>query len=67
MLETGKNPDSYMGGMVLVWTCQDINGDGYPDIFQTNISHPVESDYSRKWSDPSLFYQSGAERNYRSE
>jgi enediyne biosynthesis protein E4 len=33
--------------------CADVNGDGYLDIFLTTISHPVESDFSRKWSDPS--------------
>lgn len=65
MLEPGKNPDSYMGGNGFGLDCQDINGDGYPDIFQTNISHPVESDYSRKWSDPSLLLiNQGPKGNY---
>ncbi len=32
--------------------CGDINSDGMIDIFATAISHPVASDYSRKWSDP---------------
>lgn len=54
MSEPGKDAASYMGGNGFGLDCQDINGDGYPDIFQTNISHPSETEYSRKWSDPSL-------------
>lgn len=52
--EPGKVPISYVGGNGFGLDCQDLNGDGYPDIFETNISHPVDADYSRKWSDPSL-------------
>ncbi len=64
-LEPGKTADSYMGGNGFGLDCQDINGDGYPDIFLTNISHPVESDYSRKWSDPSLLLiNQGPKGNY---
>jgi hypothetical protein len=32
--------------------CDDINGDGVDDILLATISHPVVSDYSREWSDP---------------
>ncbi len=32
--------------------CDDIDNDGFMDLFQTAISHPVDEDYSRKWSDP---------------
>ncbi len=65
MLEPGKTADSYVGGNGFGLDCQDMNGDGYPDIFLTNISHPVESDYSRKWSDPSLLLISqGPKGNY---
>lgn len=39
--------------------CEDANGDGLPDIFLTAISHPVDSDYSRKWSDPSQLLING--------
>ena len=53
-LEPGKTPETYMGGNGFGLDCQDLNGDGYADIFETNISHPVDADYSRKWSDPSL-------------
>jgi hypothetical protein len=52
--EPGKTADSFVGGNGFGLDCQDINGDGYPDLFETNISHPVDADYSRKWSDPSL-------------
>ena len=34
--------------------CQDIDGDGQMDIWLATISHPVDSDESRKWSDPSM-------------
>jgi enediyne biosynthesis protein E4 len=41
--------------------CQDIDGDGVLDIWQASISHPVDADFSRKWSDPSqVFLGSGA-------
>ena len=53
-LEPGKTPDSYLGGNGFGLDCQDLNGDGYADIFETNISHPVDADYNRKWSDPTL-------------
>ncbi len=53
-LEPGKDAATYMGGNGFGLDCQDINGDGYADIFQTNISHPSETEYTRKWSDPSL-------------
>jgi hypothetical protein len=53
-LEPGKLPAEYVGGNGFGIDCQDVNGDGLADIFQTNISHPSETDYGRKWSDPSL-------------
>ncbi|MDB4938344.1 MAG: hypothetical protein JWP87_5316 [Labilithrix sp.] len=34
--------------------CTDIDGDGQMDIWLAAISHPVDSDESRKWSDPSM-------------
>ncbi len=33
--------------------CQDIDGDGHMDIWLATISHPVDGDFSRQWSDPS--------------
>ncbi len=42
----------YIGNNGFGLDCGDFNGDGRMDIFITAISHPVASDYSRKWSDP---------------
>ena len=47
------DPAMYVGSNGFGIDCQDINGDGLPDIYMATISHPVDSDYSRKWSDPS--------------
>ena len=33
--------------------CGDIDNDGDFDVLLSTISHPVASDYNRKWSDPS--------------
>jgi hypothetical protein len=45
--------------------CQDINNDGYLDIFVTAISHPVSTDYKRKWSDPTtLLINKGPAGNF---
>ncbi len=45
--------------------CDDINNDGLMDIFQTAISHPVDGDYSRKWSDPTqLLINGGPDRGF---
>ncbi|CAF1645266.1 unnamed protein product [Adineta ricciae] len=53
LVEPGKNMSNYVGSNGFGIDCEDINGDGLNDIFLTTISHPVESDYNRKWSDPS--------------
>lgn len=42
----------YVGSNGFGVDCDDIDGDGYNDIFLATISHPVNSDYLRKWSDP---------------
>lgn len=34
--------------------CQDVDGDGHLDVWLAAISHPVEADHGRKWSDPSM-------------
>lgn len=51
--EPGKNLSNYVGSNGFGIDCEDINGDGLNDIFLATISHPVESDYNRKWSDSS--------------
>jgi hypothetical protein len=51
--EPGKDASSYVGSNGFGIDCDDINGDGLDDIYLATISHPVSSDYSRKWSDPS--------------
>ena len=50
--EPDKGPGEYVGSNGFGIQCEDFSGDGLPDIFLTAISHPVDSDYSRKWSDP---------------
>ncbi|CAF2064927.1 unnamed protein product [Rotaria magnacalcarata] len=51
-VEPGKDTNTYVGSNGFGIDCEDINGDGLNDIFLATISHPVESDYNRKWSDP---------------
>ncbi len=53
MIEPSVDPSMWDGSNGFGIECQDIDGDGYPDIYMATISHPVDSDYSRKWSDPS--------------
>ena len=47
------DPATWIGSNGFGIDCADIDGDGYLDIFLTTISHPVNADLSRKWSDPS--------------
>jgi len=57
---TGRGKDDEPNATSATWVgdngfgvdCDDIDNDGFMDIFQTAISHPVSADYSRKWSDP---------------
>ena len=52
---------SYIGSNGFGIDCQDIDGDGHRDIWLATISHTVDSDESRKWSDPSqLLINKGA-------
>lgn len=54
-------PTTYVGSNGFGIDCQDIDGDGHLDIWLATISHPVSSDFSRKWSDPSqLLINQGA-------
>ena len=50
--EPDAGPLTYDGSNGFGIDCDDIDGDGVPDILLATISHPVDSDYSRKWSDP---------------
>jgi enediyne biosynthesis protein E4 len=51
--EPGKDASNFVGSNGFGIDCDDIDGDGLDDIYLATISHPVTSDYSRKWSDPS--------------
>jgi hypothetical protein len=48
------DPSLWIGSNGFGIDCQDIDGDGQMDIWLATISHPVDSDASRKWSDPSM-------------
>lgn len=52
-VEPGKGPGQYVGSNGFGLQCEDLTNDGLMDVFLTTISHPVASDYLRKWSDPS--------------
>lgn len=52
--EQPVDPSKYVGSNGFGIDCQDIDGDGNMDIWLATISHPVDSDESRKWSDPSM-------------
>jgi hypothetical protein len=63
--EPDVTPEQYMGSNGFGIQCEDATGDGLMDIFLTAISHPVDSDYSRKWSDPSqLLVNTGPDAGY---
>jgi enediyne biosynthesis protein E4 len=51
-VEPGVSSSMFDGANGFGIDCDDINGDGLDDILLATISHPVDSDYSRKWSDP---------------
>ncbi len=63
--EPGKGPGTWMGSNGFGIDCSDITNDGLMDVFLTTISHPVNSDYNRKWSDPTqLLVNQGAAGGY---
>jgi hypothetical protein len=63
--EPGAGPGTYIGSNGFGLECADVNNDGYLDLFVTAISHPVDSDYSRKWSDPTtLLINQGPDAGY---
>ena len=49
-------PSSYVGSNGFGIDCQDIDGDGHMDVWLAAISHPVDADESRRWSDPSMLF-----------
>ncbi len=69
--EPGATPATYIGSNGFGVDCQDINGDGLPDIYLATISHPDGAGttpgepYERLWSDPSqLLINQGAAGGY---
>jgi len=59
------DPEDYIGSNGFGIQCEDATGDGLLDVFLTAISHPVDGDYSRKWSDPSqLLVNTGSAGGY---
>ena len=66
--EPGKGPGTFMGSNGFGLDCDDLNNDGYMDVFLTTISHPVNGDYSRKWSDPTqVLYNLGHDGQFAFE
>lgn len=47
-------PERWFGDNGFGLQCEDVNNDGYLDIWKANISHPETTERSRMWSDPSL-------------
>ena len=63
--EPDRGPGEYIGSNGFGIDCADANGDGLLDIALATISHPVGSDYNRKWSDPSqLLLNQGPSADY---
>jgi hypothetical protein len=66
---TGKGKDlqpgaetTWVGANGFGIDCADVDGDGAMDVWQAAISHPVDSDESRKWSDPSQLFLNRGDR-----
>jgi enediyne biosynthesis protein E4 len=63
--EPGAGPGTYVGSNGFGIDCGDVDNDGDIDVFLTTISHAVDSDYLRKWSDPSqLLINQGEDEDY---
>jgi hypothetical protein len=70
----GQDPEpdvaetAYKGSNGFGLDCGDVDNDGDLDVLLTAISHPVNSDYNRKWSDPSqVLANGGAESDFSFE
>jgi hypothetical protein len=60
-IEPDADASTFVGSNGFGIDCEDITGDGLDDIYLATISHPVGSDYDRKWSDPTqLLVNQGA-------
>ena len=54
------DPSAWVGSNGFGIDCADVDGDGRLDVYLATISHPVDEDESRKWSDPTqLFLNQG--------
>lgn len=63
--EPDAEPGTFVGSNGFGLDCGDVDNDGDLDVFLTAISHPVRTDYLRKWSDPSqLLINGGADADY---
>ncbi|MBW2277179.1 MAG: CRTAC1 family protein [Deltaproteobacteria bacterium] len=63
--EPDASPGNYIGSNGFGLQCSDVNNDGLFDLFVSAISHPVTSDYNRKWSDPTtLLINQGPDAGY---
>jgi hypothetical protein len=61
-------PDGWIGSNGFGIDCADMTGDGFLDIVLATISHPVDSDPGRKWSDGSqLLVNQGPAGDFRFE
>ena len=47
------DPSAWIGANGFGIDCQDVDGDGHNDVWVATIAHPVDEDFSRKWSDSS--------------
>ena len=56
------DPMKHIGSNGFGIDCQDIDGDGTMDVWLATISHPVDADESRKWSDPSMLLLNRGDR-----
>jgi len=66
--EPGAGAGSWVGSNGFGVDCDDLDNDGLMDIFLTTISHPVDGDYNRKWSDPTqVLYNQGSHQAYAFE
>ena len=57
--EPDRSAAEWIGSNGFGLDCGDVDGDRDMDVFLTAISHPVRSDYRRRWSDPSQLLING--------